>query len=184
MAKESVCSAAKALTSLARTGWMIRGVPNCLAETVAEHSFLSALIALRVAIHLRRRGVDVDPEKAAIMALLHDIGEAVIGDVVKLFTDRIGAELKERIELETVRENFDSDIAEYIEEYVDASTLEAQVARFAEKLATLVKAKEYLRLGFRVEDIASNIMKSVESEASSIGVSVEEVERIIGCRIK
>ncbi|MFN4046079.1 MAG: HD domain-containing protein, partial [Acidilobaceae archaeon] len=70
-----------ALTSLARTGWMLRGVPHSLAENVAEHLFVSAIIAYEIAVEASKRGLPVNPEKAAAVALVHDLAEALIGDI-------------------------------------------------------------------------------------------------------
>jgi hypothetical protein len=40
------------LNSIARSGWMIKGVEPCKAETVSQHLFASALIALEISSSL------------------------------------------------------------------------------------------------------------------------------------
>jgi putative hydrolase of HD superfamily len=70
---------AKTLLNLARTVWLLRGVPPSLAETVAEHSFLSAFICIELGSRIQ--GVDIG--KAVLYTLIHDLGEAFIGDITK-----------------------------------------------------------------------------------------------------
>jgi Predicted hydrolases of HD superfamily len=86
MSRKSLTDVAFSLINLARTGWMLRGIPGSLAETVAEHSFMSALICMELSEDVK----DLDVEKMAIYALLHDLGEAFIGDVVKNFSSSVG----------------------------------------------------------------------------------------------
>jgi 5'-deoxynucleotidase YfbR-like HD superfamily hydrolase len=63
------------LKSLVRTGWTRYDVRD--PEDVADHSFRTALLALVLA-----KEAGVDAEKAVAMALVHDIGEAKIGDII------------------------------------------------------------------------------------------------------
>lgn len=67
------------LKKLKRTGWVLRGVPN--PESIADHSFRVALITFFLADELKKRGVEINPDKAVRIALLHDIGEARITDI-------------------------------------------------------------------------------------------------------
>jgi putative hydrolase of HD superfamily len=117
-----------ALSSLARTGWMLRGVPPNLAETVANHSFTAALIALDMSLKLSRKGLRVDAYRAAAITLVHDLAEAVIGDIPKTGLGFL-EESKERAELEAFKSTPLSDLSTLFEEYEDGSTLEAIVAR-------------------------------------------------------
>ncbi len=64
------------LEALPRTGWLIAGIPNC--ESVASHSYQVALTALWLADHCDDV---VDVAVVLRMALLHDIGEAVMTDL-------------------------------------------------------------------------------------------------------
>ncbi len=60
-----------------RTGWKIRGVKS--PESVAEHSYRTALIAMLIADEKK-----LDSEKLIKMALLHDLEEAITGDMPTL----------------------------------------------------------------------------------------------------
>lgn len=57
-----------------RTGWVLRGITR--PESVADHSWGTALLCLLFAA---REGVDVD--RAVRIALVHDLAEAITGDV-------------------------------------------------------------------------------------------------------
>ncbi len=66
--------AAGVLKRIPRTGWVRVGVRE--PESVADHSFRTALAALLLAPE------GVDWGRAVAMALLHDLPEAIIGDLV------------------------------------------------------------------------------------------------------
>ncbi len=152
----------EALSSLSRTGWMLRGVPSALAESVAEHSFASAVIAFELAVRLRDRGVEIDPYRAALVALVHDVGESVIGDIAK--TAGIG-DAKREAELRAVKTlPFSNALKELVIEFEESSSVEALVARVSESLATILKARSYVSLGYtRVKEIEDNLKRYVSS---------------------
>ena len=64
------------LKSVERTGWVFEGVQN--PESVGDHSFRSAVAV----VVLGKGRSDIDLNKAVKMALLHDIAESQIGDVI------------------------------------------------------------------------------------------------------
>lgn len=64
-----------------RSGWLIRGVRE--PESVADHSWSSALLCL---LHAERAGVNRD--RAVAIALVHDIAEALTGDVAARVDER------------------------------------------------------------------------------------------------
>ncbi len=57
-----------------RTGWAERKIPAC--ESIADHSFRLALMALVFAEKL-----GIDSARAVKMALVHDLAEAITGDI-------------------------------------------------------------------------------------------------------
>ncbi|MCC6703842.1 MAG: HD domain-containing protein [Thermomicrobiales bacterium] len=64
------------LKSIPRTGWLDRGVPLEAAESIAEHSFQTALIAWIAAAD----DPSLDRDRILKLALIHDLPEAIIGD--------------------------------------------------------------------------------------------------------
>lgn len=68
-----------ALKETPRTGWVDRGIPEALAESVAEHSFQTAMVAWLTALAHPERGLDA--ERVVKLALVHDLAEALTGDI-------------------------------------------------------------------------------------------------------
>lgn len=62
------------LKTTPRAGWVRVGLPS--AESVAEHSYRLALLAALVAPRL-----GLDRDRLVLMALLHDLPEARVGDI-------------------------------------------------------------------------------------------------------
>jgi putative hydrolase of HD superfamily len=76
------------LKSTPRTGWLDRGIPEIETESVADHSFRTALMAWLVAMD--EPGLDVT--RVLEMALLHDLAEAVTGDLPPYDPEEMPAE--------------------------------------------------------------------------------------------
>jgi putative hydrolase of HD superfamily len=64
------------LKSTPRTGWIDRGVGAIEVESVAEHSFQTALLAWLAAA----ADPTLDRDRILKLALIHDLPEAIIGD--------------------------------------------------------------------------------------------------------
>jgi len=134
------------LKRLPRIGWVMVGVPK--PESVADHSFRTALITMLLCDELSGRGETVDRERAIKMALLHDIGEALTSDIptrASRFVDKNeGAAVRDVLE--------GSVLDEYVEVWMDynaGKSTEGKVVKFADRLEMLVQAFEYERIGFR-----------------------------------
>ena len=85
------------LKQLYRQGWLRRGVPRERCESIAEHSFGVALLALWLA----EAQPGLDGIKVLSMALLHDLGEVYAGDIIP--SDGMSEAEKHRREAEAVR---------------------------------------------------------------------------------
>lgn len=142
--------------NLVRTGWMQRGIPPAMGETVASHSFESAVIAYVISTELKGLGVNVNPERASVVALFHDLGESVLGDLPKWATERIRKDDVEEeafVYLGLPRELF--------QEYRERTTLEGKVAKLAESVATLKQALRYKAMGFKVDEIIDTYQRTL-----------------------
>lgn len=132
------------LKRIKRSGWWVAGIDD--PETVAEHSFRTAVIAFYMA-HME----DVDPYKTVTMALFNDIHEARINDLHKMghyyiefrhaekkvFKDQVqDLPGKVKNELSAIRDNYDAQRSK-----------ESIVARDADILECLIQAKEYYENG-------------------------------------
>lgn len=85
-----------ALKLIKRTGWVLRGVTE--AESVADHTLGVAMLTFFLGELIREDGVEIDVEHAMAMAVFHEAGEAVIGDMTpamtKYFFDKEAIEMR------------------------------------------------------------------------------------------
>ena len=132
------------LKRIKRSGWWVAGIDD--PETVAEHSFRTAIIAFYMA-HLE----GVDPYKTMTMALFNDIHEARINDLHKMghyYIEFRHAEKK--VFLDQV-ENLNPAVKKTLNamrgDYDEQISRESIVARDADILECLVQAKEYYENG-------------------------------------
>ena len=75
------------LKRVKRTGWIDRGVPLADVESVADHSFLTILIAWIAATG--DPGLNAD--KVLKLAVIHDIAESIVGDEPPYASDDVPA---------------------------------------------------------------------------------------------
>ncbi len=85
------------LKRLYRQGWLKRGVPAELCESVAEHSFGTALLALLI---LGKGREGLDGQRAALLALVHEMGESYAGDITPV--DGVSKERKRELERDSI----------------------------------------------------------------------------------
>jgi putative hydrolase of HD superfamily len=126
-----------------RSGWWIAGVGD--PESIAEHSFRTAIIGTVLA------GMEgADPARVALLCLLHDTQETRIGDIPHIGRHYLTAADNEAVTADQVSACPPA-VADAIEsavaEYEAGETLEAVVARDADKLECLIQAVEYRHQG-------------------------------------
>lgn len=144
------------LKSLRRAGWVIRGLTNC--ESVADHCWRMATLAMMLADVLVEQGVPVDANKVTRMALLHEIGEARIGDIPYPAMRHISKETKRTAEedaVTTILEGMGPVGQRYLElwrEFEDDNSLEAKLVRAADKLEMMIQVADYEQVGYRCLD--------------------------------
>ncbi len=134
-----------ALKSLVRTGWSQSSVPPSAGETVAAHSFEASIIALVLASQAKERGISISPDRSAAMAAVHDLPEAVTGDLPPWSKDRCGSMDAEAASVLRVQ----GELLRLVEEFNSGGSPEALVARVADLLATAVQGARYASMGFR-----------------------------------
>ncbi|MFN3235915.1 MAG: HD domain-containing protein [Pseudomonadales bacterium] len=88
------------LKQLFRQGWIQRGIDSASCETVAEHTFGNAMLCLL----LLPQFPELDELKVLKMALIHDVGEAYVGDFTPL--DKVPAEKKKALEADAMDKIF------------------------------------------------------------------------------
>lgn len=152
------------LKQVRRQGWIDRGVAH--PESSADHSWGVALLAWLLA----RYRADLNPERVLLLALLHDLPEAIVGDVTPFdelrdaagiiapekfrsapaYSDSVqtAKHASERAALESLLAELGPDAAEFIRalwlEYEASQTPESRFVRQIDKLETLLQAEDYL----------------------------------------
>ncbi len=136
------------LKLLPRTGWLQRGV--AAPESVAEHTFGVAALALLVG--------DLEPDiergRALAIALLHDIAEALLGDLPATARRLLSPEAKLRAEALAMRELLAGlpEAEGYValwEEYARGASREARLVKALDRVEMLGQALAYERAGSR-----------------------------------
>jgi 5'-deoxynucleotidase YfbR-like HD superfamily hydrolase/uncharacterized protein YndB with AHSA1/START domain len=136
------------LKQLYRQGWLQRGIPKSLCESVAEHSFSMALLALLLMDWI---SPDLDRQQVLLMALIHDLGEIYAGD----FTPADGVPLEEKhgLEARSIQHVFGDlpDGQRYLQvwqAYAQGESPEARFVKQVDRLEMALQASIYARRGF------------------------------------
>ena len=108
-------------------------------ESSAEHSWRLALMVMAL-------DFGVDKEKAIKIALVHDLPEAITGDIdaMRIAKGEVSKEEKEQGEIKAINEickNY-PEIKALWEEYNEASTKEARFVKALDKIETLLQIIE------------------------------------------
>ena len=156
------------LKHLPRSGWVKRGVPN--PETVASHSWRVAVMILEFTDEIRAMGADVN--KAVKMALYHDLGESIIGDLIPgehKHAD-ISREEKRVKESNAVKalasESGMNEIYGLWQEIEERQTIEAVIVKDFDVIDMLLQAFEYMQKYPTVTGL-SDFMQNNESDVKT-----------------
>ncbi len=149
------------LKSMVRTGWVESKIVN--PESIADHSFNVALLAF-----LLIDDKQADRTKILKMALVHDLAEAITGDIVWQRGNEIDIDAKHRKDeaeinaieqiMEAIRdldiEKNMKEVKDLFFEYMDQQTLEARLVKELDKLEMCIQALDYY-MDFPFEEIWS-----------------------------
>ena len=92
------------LKNTLRTGWMkYHGMDQKYGESIADHSFMSAVTAYLFAKELK---LDLDYDKLLKMVLFHEIGEIYVGDLVSAKNREIDVNEKNDLERKAIEKIF------------------------------------------------------------------------------
>ena len=126
-----------------RTGWRIRGIPNC--ESVADHLFRSAVIGM-VLSDIEK----LDTEKILRMLFLHELEETVTGDIDALAKEKMNRAELRKIQIEALEDALSPLPKSIREQYIslwkeveEDKTLEARFCKDIDKLEMMIQAYEY-----------------------------------------
>ena len=125
-----------------RSGWQFLGSG---AESVADHVFRTAMIALVLA----RMDGEVDADRVLRMALVHDLPEARTGDLNYMNQRYVRADELAAADDLVAGLPFAGELHELLQEYREESTPEALLAHDADQLELLLQLKQELDTGNR-----------------------------------
>jgi putative hydrolases of HD superfamily len=129
--------AAESLKTATRSGWTTAGQP----ESVAEHTWRLCLMAMV----LRPEFPDVDIEKLLKICIVHDLGEAIGGDIPAPEQARRGASKSDGERRDLLRllgplpQAQQAEILGLWDEYESAASPEARLAKGLDKLETILQ---------------------------------------------
>jgi putative hydrolases of HD superfamily len=160
------------LKRVPRSGWLLLGVPQ--PETIAEHSFRVGIIGMALAA---LEGADVG--RTSALCLLHDAHETRIGDVPSVGRAYVTTAAPEAVSSHQTAGMPDAAAKAFQEltgEFEAGQTIEALVARDADKLETLLQAIEYQTQGhdttaWQETSVASLRTESAKQLAQAIGTT-------------
>lgn len=165
------------LKELKRSGWIRQGIKE--PETVASHSFGVAVLSLILAENEK----NIDETKLLKMAIFHDLGESVSGDITP-FDENFGK--KDELEMEGLKKAIKSlaekrqkEIVELFLEFEEGKTKEAEIVKMADKLDMYMMLAHY---GKKCEKWKEYFIKELEAHNSAHfrGLSREVYEKIRG----
>ena len=163
------------LKKIKRSGWWVAGIKD--PESVADHSFGVAMLAMLLGI---RTGRDVG--RCVIMALVHDMGEAVIGDITP--SDGVPASQKDNLERAAAQKIFadvddDGLLLGLWEEYTAGSSQDARFIKELDKLEMALQADQYEKArGNSLDDFFTYAGERIDSdEVGAIFTSLMENRR-------
>ncbi|KAK4779723.1 hypothetical protein SAY87_015829 [Trapa incisa] len=130
------------LKTTKRQGWINHGIEG--PESVADHMYRMALMAL-----IARDLPGLNRERCIKIALVHDIAEAIVGDITP--SDGVTKEEKSRMESAALNEMCEvlgggmraEEIKELWAEYENNASLEANLVKDFDKVELILQALEY-----------------------------------------
>jgi putative hydrolase of HD superfamily len=154
------------LKTTPRTGWVLRGVKNRI-ESVAEHSFRTAVLCL-----LTPKELNINIEKAVLMALLHDLAESITGDLIPNTTSEERKHQNELLAMKEITHGLPSEIQERIMnlwyEYEERMTKEAILVKDMDRFDMVLQAFTYEQEHHH--DNLSEFFDSVRGKFNSNGI--------------
>ena len=132
---------ARILKEIPRSGLHFLGAGQ---ESVAEHSFVTAVIAYAMS----KITTDVDALRLISMCILHDLPEARIGDLNYVHKNYVVADENQAVRDTTKDLPFGSSLADLIHEFNEGKSMEAKLARDADQLAFILELKALIDIGY------------------------------------
>jgi len=157
-----------------RSGWITHGVSISDVESVADHTFSTALLAMLLADLEIESGHRVNAERVVRMALFHDLSETLTFDISKGYLDYLGnrgKKIKTEVEqaawrhvLKGVTKNkLRSNYARLQAEFDAEQTLESRIVHAADRFDILLQVVEYAKRGYS-KNLLANLWSMTERD--------------------
>jgi 5'-deoxynucleotidase len=149
---------------------------NTCPENIQEHSLQVAMVAHALALIGRRRcGGTLDPERVAVLALFHEVGEVITGDLaspIKYFNPEIKAAYRrlEQVASQKLSDMLPAELQADYRPLLFPQVDEAQAWRLvkvADKICAYLKCREELKAG---NQEFARAEKAVAREIESYGL--------------
>jgi putative hydrolases of HD superfamily len=151
---------------LPRQGFFYSGFKRNDADSVAAHSFNVGIFSYLLARELKESGLEIDPDRVLKIAVMHDTGESITGDVgtwVKTLAGGVFEEVEDKAVALLFRNLSDrEELIAYYQEYKELKTIESQVVKFADVLDAL--AQGINTPGAHLNDFKANIERHVKNK--------------------
>jgi len=121
-----------------RRGWKRAGIKH--PESVAEHTFMLAFLAMLLGDKL-----GMNTEKMIKMALLHDMAEAIMGDITPHEMKRDEKLRRENDIMEEMLKNFD-EYRKIWREFSEGKSEEAKMVREMDVMEMVLQAENYSKI--------------------------------------
>jgi len=156
-------------------------------ETVAEHSFHTALYAMILADMEENFGNRVNKEKLLKTALLHDLEECQTGDIIYNFKhgdeklskqiSKFSLKFFERI-MKNLPEKMSKEYIDLWKNSKDLNTIEGRIMEAADKLEGLLYSNQELSLGnSSFKDVIDVYIKQLKSlKLKSVDIVLEKIK--------
>ena len=139
MSGEKLVKAAGKLKRIKRQGWLDVGIPPERAESVADHSFRTALLVAFVS------EPDINMARALKMALVHDLGEFEVGDLTP--RSKVPRKKKHEMEEKAIMGLENGEVLALWREFEEGKSPEARAVREADRYEMVIQAMEYVLAG-------------------------------------
>jgi len=145
---------------LPRQGFLYSGFKRNEADSVAAHSFSVTLFSYLFAKELKAGGWDINPDRALKIAMVHDLGETITGDI-GTYAKSLARDVFDTVEMKAfsmlVRNNSNKDeLIELLEEYQKLESKEAKIVKFADSLDAFLQG--FNTPGADKEDLEQSVL--------------------------
>lgn len=150
---------------LPRQGFVTLGFKRNEADSVAAHSFATAILAYELAIlhNLENKKNQVNADRVLKMALFHDLAETIVGDVgsfVKYLEKGKFRDIEDKGMEILVKDLINrNEILELYSEYSQRKTLEARLAKAADHIDAIAQIQGVPAAKHQLEKKTHDILK-------------------------